>query len=479
MGGFQTKQTEDTDRRSIYWGNVGEVYKTSYKKGKIKEFQKLSENPLKVAPLVKVEVDGETSDDFVPIFYKPKEGYWDTDDHAAQDFNEDGDYYENAWMSFRGDDEVIVQFYGDDPVAVIGFADGLPRLGEDVVYVTGESIMTQIEEEIRQRMSNLQEYTDGDVGPDGKPLSLKLECELILKESGIWRQTVDPPPMGQGCWFVSSTDTDYIITLHPYDDTIPLVGVPGGSIESVGYTSTYAVTQTSHYKCIRYRRKREGLTYQYLVKIGPLLFCFQFLNIVEYKAEKVVFTDSAVSTRTEGGPGINLSTREIGLGGAVAEWHNTQDNIDAFWANAVDKHIHTEEDDPEESPCRRADYGGKTLDHCTKWEDEEPIRVLFAGIYTKELYDRIKGEAAVNHPSVEFVRLDPEPRNRDEFPKEYADTFKQDSLGAAFEKIEFIDPGRTWTREWEDCMDFGTLKFYVRPHTKEEIEQYIGAKSSS
>ena len=65
--------------------------------------------------------------DFIPLWFYPKKQYWDTPDHQAQDFNQDGLYYENAWMSFRGGDEVKVLLQEGVPkAAVVGLPMASP-----------------------------------------------------------------------------------------------------------------------------------------------------------------------------------------------------------------------------------------------------------------------------------------------------------------------------------------------------------------
>ena len=114
--------------------------------------------------MVRVEGDAWGVSEFIPLFYHPKAGYWNdlppsgswgpstrlipnivsTWDHfnfyydrpfeaVATDYKEG--YFERAWMSFRCGDEVIVMLQNGVPVAVIGHADGFPRVGEDLMRV--------------------------------------------------------------------------------------------------------------------------------------------------------------------------------------------------------------------------------------------------------------------------------------------------------------------------------------------------------
>jgi hypothetical protein len=123
--------------------DFADVAKTVYAKGVITDFKRPEntenpDDPITVESMVKVEGDfGES--DYIPLFYHPKEGYWD-DEFAdppvlATDFDEETGAFKQAWMSFRCGDEVVVMLKEGTPVAVMGFADGVPRVGEDVVQV--------------------------------------------------------------------------------------------------------------------------------------------------------------------------------------------------------------------------------------------------------------------------------------------------------------------------------------------------------
>ena len=127
--------------------NWGDVHRTVYAKGVITDFEKVKKpdgsdqvDPIQVKSRVKVKIgDGEETEDFIPVFFHPKALYWDgPDEIKATDFNEEGKYFEKAWQSFRCGDEVIVLLQAPTdgaelkPVAVLGFADGVPRIGENI-----------------------------------------------------------------------------------------------------------------------------------------------------------------------------------------------------------------------------------------------------------------------------------------------------------------------------------------------------------
>jgi hypothetical protein len=170
--------------------NFGDVYKTTYGVGVITDFQKDQDDPFTVFPMVKVKGDDWGESDYIPIFYKPKESYWDDPEgDKATDYDQDKGVYKGAWQSFRADDEVVVMLKEGVPVAVLGFADGVPRIGENIVrmdnlslpgvlggsggydYLFFVSMLTQDKSE---------EVDDSELGPDGKDLQLKQEHEPYL-----------------------------------------------------------------------------------------------------------------------------------------------------------------------------------------------------------------------------------------------------------------------------------------------------------
>jgi len=112
-----------------------DVGRTTFAKGVIKEFDKISDVPLKVRSMVKVEIEEKGVSDFIPLFYHPKKRYWDDEEKGikATDFNQEKKYFEQAWMSFRKDDEVRVILREGEPYAVVGFYDGKPKIGEDII----------------------------------------------------------------------------------------------------------------------------------------------------------------------------------------------------------------------------------------------------------------------------------------------------------------------------------------------------------
>jgi hypothetical protein len=114
--------------------DFGDVLKTTFAKGIITEFQGAGRN---IQSMVKVEVEGDESD-FIPLFYHPKEKYWDDEAGGglAQDFDDTKGCFKKGWMSFQSGDEVAVMMQEGVPVAVVGFADGVPRIGENAVKMS-------------------------------------------------------------------------------------------------------------------------------------------------------------------------------------------------------------------------------------------------------------------------------------------------------------------------------------------------------
>jgi len=153
--------------------NFRDVYKTTFAKGVITDFKRpehippqeriavsegtyidLEGDPFLVESMVKVEVEGlGETEDFIPIFAQPKKEFWDDPlvdksgvpflteygqnepeqgENKATDWDEETGAYKKAWQSFRCGDEVVVMLKENEPVAVVGFADGVPRIGEDV-----------------------------------------------------------------------------------------------------------------------------------------------------------------------------------------------------------------------------------------------------------------------------------------------------------------------------------------------------------
>ena len=219
--------------------DFGVVCRVSYAKGVITEVKTLQDDPLKMASQAKVKVADEESD-FIPIFFCPKKQYWDTEDHEAQDINQDEKLYENAWMSFRGDDEVKVMLCDGKAFAVIGFLDGVPRIGEDIINIyaeegngTGHKVSIQCSKKGQQ----YGEVDAGEIGPDGLNLGLKKEGTLICQAH------------------------KEITTFLGYYD---FVGAPWDGESSDESNKWYSLT-----------RYDDSYYYEWLIQVGSIMFIFQ------------------------------------------------------------------------------------------------------------------------------------------------------------------------------------------------------------
>ena len=126
-----------------------DVSRTPYAKGVITDFQ--IRNPLtsyygldaETADLLLAEAKVDLGGDYVPLFYHPKPQFWDGKDSSgeiialATAFDTAGKYFKRAWQSFQVGDEVEVMLKEGTPIAIMAFADGKPRIGEDWVKVAG------------------------------------------------------------------------------------------------------------------------------------------------------------------------------------------------------------------------------------------------------------------------------------------------------------------------------------------------------
>lgn len=165
------------DSRRLDHPNFGDVSKTTFAKGVITDFNKIADDPFEVESMVKVDVGGEA---WLPLFYHPKVEYWDGEEVLAQDFDEEKGCFKRAWQSFRCGDEVAVMLQAGIPVAVVGFADGKPRIGEDIVKVIApHSDGTQRFFHLQMSKINADGiYGELDIekkGPDGLELGLTEE----------------------------------------------------------------------------------------------------------------------------------------------------------------------------------------------------------------------------------------------------------------------------------------------------------------
>lgn len=191
----------ETHSRRLDHPNLGDVAKTTYAKGTIVDFEETGEDdPIQVKSRVKVTGDfGES--DYIPLFYHPKAEYWDEEKAdppvLATDFDEELGCFKQAWMSFRCGDEVAVMIQEGRPVAVVGFADGVPRVGEDII-----GLQLSDEEKRYISVSKAQKSTidGGDIanpyftggsyeipseGPDGLAYMLEETAEVASNDEAL------------------------------------------------------------------------------------------------------------------------------------------------------------------------------------------------------------------------------------------------------------------------------------------------------
>lgn len=189
-----------------------DVKKTTYAKGVITEFQEISDDPLVVESMVKVKIDEEESN-FIPICYQPKEGYWDgegddEDVALARDFDEEKGCFKQAWLSFQSGDEVVVMLKEGVPVAVMGFADGVPRIGENAIKIAWEKYTGQEHFAYFKGATLKESYGSGSggsalgpidtdpVGADGLDLGLLMEAYKLCETAEEPHLYSNPTGMG-------------------------------------------------------------------------------------------------------------------------------------------------------------------------------------------------------------------------------------------------------------------------------------------
>jgi len=252
-----------------------DVYRTTFAKGTITKFQQLQDNPIEVASLVKVKVGDQEYDDWLPLFFRPKAQYWDDDGRQAVDFNEEGKYFEKAWMSFRGGDEVVVLLQQNTPQAVLAFADGLPRLGESAFRLEWQ-MWNGVSHRIHFQGSPWVKYGNEDQtpdppGPDGANLGLVTEAMQICKTAEILYQTIhytSGPPITHGDSYRYVQYFEWLITLGPYYFILQMLETRnhdtrdpqyGGGDSYMAYYGLVATTDTTINEVIAQGQANSGL----------------------------------------------------------------------------------------------------------------------------------------------------------------------------------------------------------------------------
>lgn len=243
-----------TDSWRIDHPDSGDVRKSPYAKWVISDFKVDDPNDIvgTIHSLVKVTGDWGESD-YIPLFYHPKAKYWDDATTLATAFNKENQYFEKAWMSFRCDDEVAVMLKDGVPVAAVGFADGVPRIGENILkskYIghgwdtAGEKV-----------------YAKGDLGPDNLNLGLLLPIKKFPGDTTSSEMHVGPLWNDIRYWSaLSRREVVHYSDAYPY----PVDKLEVDMTEYQDYTSNDFNIQTY-----------SSIIGNYLASIGPILYFIQ------------------------------------------------------------------------------------------------------------------------------------------------------------------------------------------------------------
>jgi hypothetical protein len=396
--------------------NFGDVCKTTFAKGVIKDFSKIQDDPMKVKPLVKVEVEGVGESDFIPIFFHPKAQYWDEKqlwgdpgEALAQDIDKDNGYFKQSWMSFRGGDEVAVMLKEGVPVAVVGFADGVPRLGEDILKVDvgqGFFLCAQTREK----------YDAGESGPDGAPLKLLKECEVIgagtelVGEYDAGGQITNLWGGDFGSYEVEHHEAGWIIYMPvPAYDSLVVY-------QNARRSTSYADSHVSTYKD----------KYYYLVPIGPFLF---WINARRTRTE-VKYTERTEYDNSKNHPfgkECTCLTYADFRGWGLSEVDVPHPEC-YVWAEAEARALDASWD---EGPGMPDDYD---IVYC--YLDD-----TYVALYTEELFQRAKDAGSWENRPAEFVEQNEAP------------FWWSSALNAAIKNMADIE-----------------FSMFARPHTKAELQ---------
>lgn len=455
MGEF-TANEKYSDSYRLDHPDFKDVSKTTFAKGTIKEFDKISDDPLKVRSMVKVEVEGSGESDFIPLFFHPKKEYWDDEeeDIKATDFNQGKKYFEQAWMSFREGDEVRVMLRDGAPYAVMGFHDGVPRVGENILKIEGSGHRFHVIFHPINKDEPLEDYQYDEPeveakGPDGKELGLKHEC--IVVHQAQYQQ--EPSEQAQWPMFDFLPNPD-----HPYTN------MPNQDIAN----QLSCVNPCEDFECWSYHAHLPATvpgvifhTKDILVPIGPVLYLIQ---IVVAEINRPVPHNELLEIYwgipPYGGHGFeysmehpdidprtleSTSSRQVSAGETVSHdfivtypWPapNPEDHCNF----TVTQTLKIAEDTPPAPPY----YDPHAL--CVK-----------AAPYSKELYDRALGgpDSVVNPLDAGINPLD------DKWTNVYKDfVYQQD-----FHKNDVLHGliGSVIALSFDE-------KYLVRPHTKEELQ---------
>ena len=314
---------------------------------------------MKAKSLVKVQVEGQDESDFLPLFYHPKAQYWDDTDVLATDFDEESGYFKRAWMSFRCGDEVVVMIREGSPFAVLGFADGVPRVGEDILQLEALS-------SIRWQQSKGEKY-ESESGPDGAPLSLTVKAELIVEQESPPQQIDKKTIYFKQTQTLNSTQEDFDI-LTPYVN------------HTIGTHKYFTISTVQNYtNQTLYSHSKAQL---HLLSVGPILFMLVATFKSKLTTSNEDFTEDC-GTSDEGSCTTSDTAQWPYYPEPVWEHFDSCPGIEAALAAMV--------------------AGGTYEEHYdefnTNISDVSVDFAVYAAIYKKELYDEVKG----NPPTYDFL----------------------------------------------------------------------------
>jgi len=404
--------------------DLEDVVKTTFAKGVITDFEVVSEDPFEVKSQVKVKGDWGESD-YLPLFYHPKAQYWDDDEALATDYNKEKGYFEKAWMSFRGDDEVVVMLHEGEPVAAFGFSDGVPRVGEDVLQF-------ECAEPFRWRVS-VNEFYKSVNGPDGLNLKLLQESELIYDGKGP--EYVDDQIDMQAYTRVATLHTE-TIELPPLVQSF-FVRFGGGikNSYSIDCKTTWNEQKRTARDCLRMN----------LVVIGPILYLIQSLWRGDWKIQDIPHSVDSIELLPSWVDDCLIYTF------CIYPWGGCSEANPETFNNCNGEQGHITADAMTYVAAQNVSY---VLDPLTL-EEKNPILVsfiIYAALYTKKLYEATKA----NPPSVDWSSLSLNPDPPLGFTEQtYLNEAIADYFGGTDPKVDYEEGP----------------EYFVRPHTKEELQE--------
>lgn len=433
--------------RRIDHPDFPDVQGTTFAKGAITDFPVVSTDPFKVKPLVKVSIDGKETDDYLPLFYKPKAGYWEDRDVEAQDFDPETMAYTQAWQSFRCGDEVVVLLKKGEPKMVLGFYDNYPRIGEDVVKWVPYSGDPPEYGRVSQR-TNTETWGyynfENDIGPDGKPLHLTVEAESVWSDIYYWVDEYIPryfrPRNGYGAKILENDR--YKTPRHPrYWCPHYRIDNPNGNCIWGGGECSYS-NPDDRIIVIIYdvtRKNKIGSKCSaHLVPVGPILY--------------VIYGIWEAYSIYEGSLGYNDYVKARIMCDALKEW--LEDFVDGYdeWDKPFVAYTMTEPPiiDILEDKTQTWEYFND--DHCL-------IKQVKAGLYTSDLYDEVL--SGTLSPMISWTSFQAHNWNWsvDHFPYTPDDLYWQ---WFGENNLRYGGPLDYFITHEKD-------KLMIRPHTKEEL----------